>query len=331
MKIFLTGATGFLGSHLIKSLAQDYETVYILSRKTNHPFLDQFPNVKLIKGDITHLDIIESKSDWQELIDEVDFVLHAAALYDLTASFADCYLQNVVGTQNLLKLVKKIKNIKAFYYVSTIAVGDEQSYFLEEDHLPTRKKFIDHYSETKYHAEMIVREIGQQIPIRIFRPGIIVGDSQTGKMDKVDGPYYFIRAIKKYSHLLKRIPFLPMSFNPRTKIPLIPVDHCARFIHLLIKRDNLDSATKTYHLISHETPTTSEFLKDMHKAYGIKTHYIPVIENSIHKTILNLLGIPRELVPFMFSKLSYDKSRTKSELPEIEESSYFNYKDQLFK
>ena len=178
---------------------------------------------------------------------------------------------------------------------------------------------------------MIVREMSQLVPTRIFRPGIIVGDSQTGKMDKVDGPYYFINAIKKYSLILKKIPFLPMSFNPRTKIPMIPVDHCARFIHLLLKRDNYDSKIKTYHLISHETPTTAQFLKDMHNAYGIKTHYIPVLENSIHKTLLNLLGIPRETVPFMFSKLSYDKTRTKAELPEIEESSYFTYKDQLFK
>ena len=330
MKIFITGATGFLGQYLVRELSPMCTTLYVLSRKSDHSFLKSFSNVQIIKGDITNLESIADKDERKMLIEEVDLVVHAAALYDVKASHADSYLHNVVGTQNVLRLVNKIKNLKAFYYVSTIAVGDDQNYFLEEDLFPARTVFNDHYSETKYHAEKIVRETSGERVTRIIRPGIIIGDSVTGKMDKIDGPYYFIEALKKYANLLKPIPFVPLSFNPRTKIPLIPVDHCARFIALLIKRDQYQNILKTYHLISAEVPSTKDFLNDLNQALGIKTQYIPVFQNFFHNSLLNLLGIPSQLVPFMFCKLSYDKTRTKEELPELEESTYSTYKSKFF-
>jgi hypothetical protein len=87
---------------------------------------------------------------------------------------------------------------------------------------------------------------------------------------------------------------------------------------------------KTYHLISAEVPTTSEFLTDVNKVLHIQTKYIPVLKNPLHNSLLNLLGIPKELIPFMFSKLSYDKTRTIEELPELAESTYSSYKEKLF-
>ena len=151
MKIFSTGASGFLGKYLLKELAPMSSHIYVLSRKSDHEFLKGYSNVSVIRGDISNFEIIDNSVERKMLIEEVDLVVHAAALYDVQANHSDSYLQNVVGTQNVLKLVKKIKNIKAFYYVSTIAVGDDKSYFLEEDLLPPRKSFSDHYSETKYH------------------------------------------------------------------------------------------------------------------------------------------------------------------------------------
>jgi len=149
-------------------------------------------------------------------------------------------------------------------------------------------------------------------------------------MNKVDGPYYFILAMKKYSHLLRALPILPLSFNPRTKIPVIPVDHCARYIALLLDRENGSLETKTYHLISAEVPSVKEFLEDLNRTFNLKVKYVPVFKNPVHNVLLKLLGIPNELVPFMFSKLSYDKTRTMNELPELKMSRYSAYKDKLF-
>jgi thioester reductase-like protein len=332
MNLLITGATGFLGKYLIKELVPLYEKVFILTRQNNCEFFLEYPNVEIVQGDITNLDVLflneELRSDF---LSSIDHVLHAAALYDLSASYSSAYLQNIVGTQNMLKLMSTMPNLKAFYYISTIAVGDSETFFLEEDQFPKRKVFSDSYSETKFIAEQLVRNNQTKDYVtRIIRPGIIIGDSVTGIMPKVDGPYFFINAFKKYGHLLKYTPFIPLSFNPRAKLPIIPVDHCAKFIGLLIRKDNFLKAFKTYHLISSDCPSLSEFLKDLNIMVGIQTAYIPVRENKIHNSLLKLLGIPKEVLPFMFSKLSYDKTSTLEDLPEMNESTYSSFKHILF-
>ena len=334
MNILITGGTGFLGGYLIKELADQFDNVYILSRQGSLDKFSKIKNLKYIKGDITNLDVLGmDENDKNAFLDSIDVFLHAAALYDLSANYSACFIQNVVGTQNVLHLINRMKNLKSFYYISTIAVGDQDSFFLDENSLPKRQKFLDAYSETKYLAEQLVREnteTPRHYQTRIIRPGIIIGDSVTQEMPKIDGPYYFIEAFKKYGHLLKLIPFIPLSYNPRAKLPIIPVDHCARFIRLLITRDELKTDLKTYHLVSSELPTLTEFLADLNDMFKLKTHYMAVPENKLHNTLLKLTGIPEEVLPFMFSKLSYDKTSTLEDLPEISESTYSAFKNILF-
>lgn len=331
MNILITGATGFLGSYLVEEIAKDFTSVYLLSRKNQNEKFAHIPNVQIVKGDITALEVLQGPEEEREkILGEIDVVLHAAALYDLGASHAECFLQNVVGTQNVLHLLSGMKKLKAFYYISTIAVGDTKSFFLEEN-LPARALFDDAYSETKYLAEKIVREnLSDRYVTRIIRPGIIIGDSVTLEMPKTDGPYYFLEAYKKHLAVLKFLPLVPLSFNPRAKLPIIPVDHCARFIGLLIKRDERKEEVKTYHLVSSELPTLTEFLKDLNETFQLKTIYFPVRENKVHNSLLKILGIPEGVLPFMFSRLSYDKTSTLEDLPEIKESTYSSYKHILF-
>lgn len=332
MNILITGGTGFLGAYLVRLLSAQFDTVYLLSRQKNLEKFNDFPNVKIVSGDITSLDVLSmGENEKGEFLDKIDVVLHAAALYDLSASHAACFTQNVVGTQNILHLLNAMKNLKAFYYISTIAVGDPDSYFLDENVLPKRVKFEDAYSETKYLAEQIVRaNVSAKYVTRIIRPGIITGDSETFEMPKVDGPYYFIEAFKKYGHLLKLLPVVPLSYNPKAKMPIIPVDHCARLIALLIQRERFTPDLKTYHLVASELPTLREFLSDLNQEFQLQTYYLPVKENAVHNSLLKLLGIPKEVLPFMFSRLSYDKTSTLEDLPEINESTYSAFKKSLF-
>lgn len=332
MNILITGGTGFLGSYLIRELCGEFDTVYVLSRQGSLKKFSDLSNIKFVTGDITSLEVLSLEGvERTQFLESVDVILHAAALYELSASYSDCFIHNVVGTQNILHLANTMKNLKAFYYVSTIAVGDPDTFFLEEDVFPKRKHFFDAYSETKYLAEQIIREnTSSNYVTRIFRPGIIIGDSVTKKMSKIDGPYYFIEAFKKYSASLKYVPLLPLSFNPHSKMPIIPVDHCARFMRLLIQRDKFEKKLKTYHLVSLESPTLKEFLSDLNARFGVKTRYFPVAKNVVHNSLLKFTGIPKEVLPFMFSRLTYDKTSTLKDLPEIKESTYSTFKNILF-
>jgi thioester reductase-like protein len=329
MQVFITGATGFLGKYLVAQLAPHVEKIFVLTRNTSKNSFSHISNVILVKGDITHSDIFSSDTDRLNILNNVDIFVHAAALYDIKGSYSDLYLHNVLGTQNILSLLKKSSALKAFYYVSTIAVADENSYYLDEYSLPERKVFSDYYSQTKYAAEKLVRMDSLKVPLRIIRPGIIVGDSQTGAMEKIDGPYYFIEAIKKLKTVLNFTPYLPLAFNPNTKIPMIPVDHCANCIKDVILKDDYSSDLKTYHLISDEIPTIKKFMGDIALKLGINTKFIPIKNNKISTEILPFLGVPKEVVPFMFSKVSYDKSLTLKDIPALKESRYSDYKDKL--
>lgn len=326
MKILITGGTGFLGQYLVRNLAREGHTQTLLGRTKSDLFSD------LAQCEFFRVDLSDPQAHLalEDCLFSADVIIHLAALYDIRAGYDKAFMHNVVGTQNALKIAKRCKNLKAFYAISTIAVGDETSFYLGEDELPLRKSFGDAYSQTKYLAEKLVRESSGDFPVRILRPGIIVGDSQSGFMPKADGPYYFMDAFKKYLPLVKAMKVLPLPYNPSTKIPLIPVDHCASAIAALVNRDDYSPETKGYHLISEDVPTVAEFLSDMAFKLDLKTEFIPVKENPLHHHLLKWMGVPTELVRFMFSRLSYDKTRTNVELPELQESRYSEYKKNLF-
>lgn len=333
MKIFITGGTGFLGKRLVLELAKTAEVVFVLTRQSSIKEFENMPHIVLVQGDITSPEVVKIADDRKKIRDQVTHVIHAAAFYDLKGSHHESYLQNVVGTQNVLHFLKSIDHLQNFLYVSTIAIADDQNYFIEENSYPSRFHFNDFYSKTKYLAEGLVREFSLQLNCKflIVRPGIIVGDSRSGEMDKIDGPYYFIEAFKKYNVLLDKIKIAPLSFNPRSKIPIIPVDHCAYFISLILKREDQCKNLDTFHLISDQIPSVQDFLNDLKEKFNLKTIFIPIPKNIISNNLLLMLGIPKEVIPFMFSKLSYDKSVVNRVIPEILTSKYSLYKNSLLK
>jgi len=329
MKILILGGTGFLGKYLVRELAINASKIYVVCRNKHKNTFQEFTNIEMVTGDITDTEVIKDSHIKNAILSDCDVIIHAAALYDVKAAYQEIYLHNVVGTQNVLQLLKKTKNLKAFYYVSTIAVADEQSECLTEDCLPIRTVFHDNYSKTKYYAEKLVREYAAthpQLPIRIVRPGVIVGDSVTGEIANVNGPYYFLQFLKKYDHLIKKIPIMPMTFNPNSHLHIIPVDHAAHYIFLLINRDLYDEQLKTYHLICIDPPKISQFLDDISRTLGLETQFQPIPSNKVFSFIMPFLKIPKEIIPFMFSRISYDKTLTLKDLPELKNSKYADFK-----
>lgn len=333
MKILLLGGTGFLGKYLVKELALSASKIFILTRDINSNAFSQYSNVELVKGDITDLEVIKDPTQKKLILSESDIIIHAAALYKVNADYEELYIHNVVGTQNVLHLLNQAKLLKAFYYISTIAVADEQRERLEENSLPERDSFKNNYSKTKYYAEKLVREYydkHKKLPIRIIRPGMIIGDSQTGYSENINGPYYVVNFLKKFKNLINKIAVLPLSFNPDTILHLIPVDHVANFIYLIISRDQYSQEIKTFHLICSDPPSISDFLNDISQELGLKTKFYPMANNKAYNFILPYIKIPKEIIPFMFSTISYDKTYTLKDLPELKNSKYADFKRVFF-
>jgi len=331
MNLFITGATGFLGKYLLRNLVDKFDVIYVLSRNSLPEEFLKYKNIVLVKGDLSALQMINSKDDREKIIETVTHVIHAAAFYDLTADHKTCFENNVLGTKNVINLINKIKHLEVVNYISTIAVAGEDTDFLAESPLTKMPKFRDHYSSTKFLAEKLMTEAFHQgFRLNILRPGIIVGDSESGYIEKIDGPYYFIELFKKLKLLKHTSLVLPLSFNPESKIPVIPVDHCARLISHAILLDN-DHQIHFLHLISDEQPSIQQFLNDINTRFDFNIKYIPVRKNLLHQILLARLGIPKEVIPFMFSKIDYDKSVTYKLLPEIKESKYSRFKESLLK
>jgi len=181
MKLFITGGTGFLGISLVKELASDAEKIYLLVRKRSFikasKTFKNFNNVEVVIGDITQPNILIDEKIKTEICSNVDSIFHIAGLYNPEASYSDCLIYNVAGTQNMLSFSSLFKNLKVFHYMSTIAVCGNYQGILKEAELDVGQSFNNHYEKTKFDAELIVRSwnFPKQVFTRIYRPGILIG------------------------------------------------------------------------------------------------------------------------------------------------------------
>ncbi len=336
MKILITGATGYLGKEILKNpILQDHDLVLLTRNKDKKNSIDgSNQKISWVRGDLTHPEIFFSEDDKSYALD-VDLVLHAAAFYDLEGSYADCFMGNVVATTNILNFYKNSKKLQAFHYVSTIAIFDPlgEKHLFEND-FPERTIFDDHYSHTKYITESVFRNFkfkNDKIVKRIYRPGIIVCSSLNSKNYKKDGPYYFAKSLKTFGPLLHYLPFIPLNYDPEATIPIVPVDHVANFMVHSLFNTNFNKRLSTYHLISDSIPKLSKFLESLLCSLKIPGKVKATEINLFNDFILKKIGIPKETIPFMFHRHSYDKSNSAADFEVGFTSHYGDYHDVLMK
>ena len=339
MKVLMTGGTGFLGRYILADLISHCEKIYLLIRKQSiekaKVFFSQYENVVLITGDLDNMDVIEGSEEYKTLKEEIDTIVHVAAYYDIEGKISDCYINNVIGTQNLLYFANSCPELKDFHYVSTYAVSGDYKGTFYEDELDYSQSFPNNYSETKYFAEFQVKnwEFKPSLKRRIYRLGILVGDSVEGTMPKIDGPYYFTEFLIKHLDkldLFNNLPIFPIPFSKNTLFPIIPVDHAKDYIIEGIVNNPSPLSSRTYHVIGMSSPTIQEFLEDCFDALGITAKPYPIPNSQLGPYIFEALGIPKELNHYGYSECIFDQRCFKEDLSSKRNSHYREFKESLF-
>ena len=252
MACFMTGATGFIGRHVLELLLERKETVYCLVRKSSEDRLEeralQLQHLKgrvvPVRGDLTQARLGIDAAKLAELAETgIDHFFHLAALYDLSADSEALVRANVEGTRHALELALALE-AGCLHYVSSVAVAGHYEGTFTEAMLEQAEHLADPYASTKHDAEVLVRSEYSR-PYRIYRPSIVVGHSRTGEIDKVDGIYLIFRGIQR---LRESIPsWIPRIGIETGSLNVVPVDYVAKAIDHIAYAKDLDG--KTFHIV----------------------------------------------------------------------------------
>jgi len=233
MHYFITGATGFIGKRLVKKLLERKgTTVYFLLRAESAAKVADLhahwglttakaqTRAVAIHGDLTLPRLGVSAADLKLLKGKVDHFHHLAAVYDLGADEDSQVAVNIDGTRNAVELAQALE-AGHFHHVSSIAAAGLYEGVFREDMFEEAEGLDHPYFKTKHESEKIVRK-ECRLPWTVYRPAMVVGDSTTGEMDKIDGPYYFFKLIQRMRQILP--PWMPSVGLEGGRINIVPVD-----------------------------------------------------------------------------------------------------------
>jgi NAD(P)-dependent dehydrogenase (short-subunit alcohol dehydrogenase family) len=263
MSYFVTGATGFIGRNLVELLLEREGTIYVLVREGSKGRLEELRNrwgvdpdrVVGIVGDLSQPGLGISDEDVERLRGEIDHLFHLAAIYDMTADAASQNVANVEGTRHMVQFAEDVEAGRV-HMVSSIAAAGLYKGVWREDMFEEAEDLDNHpYFRTKHDSEGIVRTECTR-PWRIYRPGIVVGNSETGEMDKIDGPYYFFKLIRRLRGTVPE--WVPMPGIEGREINLVPVDFVARAMDHIAHVEGLDG--RAFHLTDPSPKTAGEVI-----------------------------------------------------------------------
>ena len=331
----VTGATGFIGSNLVQRLLARGESVHAIvregSRERFEATAQHWPGgekLKLVSGDLLEPMMGVSEEWIAEHRGKIDHAFHLAAIYDMTASEARNEELNTGGTAHLLELVAELQP-GTLHHVSSVAVAGSYEGVFTEQMFDEGQTLPSPYHRTKFESEKLVRDLSA-VPWRIYRPAVVIGDSRTGKIDKVDGPYYFFKAIRRARNVLPS--WLPLIGPEIGETNIVPVDFVADAIVEIAHKPGLDGSA--FHLASPRMMSSAEALNDFAKAANAPhlalrlppgpldpltaqtnalLRSLPGV-TTVAETVLDEFGIPTEVIEHTGFSCSFDTTQTDAAL-----------------
>ncbi|MDB4965736.1 MAG: Sorbitol-6-phosphate 2-dehydrogenase [Myxococcales bacterium] len=293
----VTGFPAFTARRLVERLlaktADDH--VYILARDKFRDaateFLASLPpsssaRAKIIEGDVADMDLGLAGGDYKALAAEITAIHHTAAVYYLGAKKELVERVNVDGTRTMLELAGDCARLRRFTHWSTSQVSGARSGVILEEELDCGQRFRNVYEETKFRAERMVREAARRLPITILRPGIIVGDSKSGEIDKFDGPYYLLVLIVSSPIDVH----LPLPGRGSSPLNLVPIDYVVEAA-IALSRDPR-AAGGTFHLTD-PAPFSARTVYELVAQRAEKKAPRGVIPTGLARALLKAPGLER--------------------------------------
>jgi NAD(P)-dependent dehydrogenase (short-subunit alcohol dehydrogenase family) len=338
MTYFVTGATGFIGRHLVERLLDREGDIYVLVREGSTDKLETLidrwgprarDRVRPVIGDLSQprLDVSdEVVASLREL--GVEHFFHLAAVYDMTADEEANRVANVDGTRHAVELANTLE-AGIFHHTSSIAAAGLYKGLFREDMFDEGQKLDHPYYRTKFESEKIART-QTKIPWRVYRPAVVVGNSKTGEMDKIDGPYYFFTAIKMARHYLPG--WFPLVGPELGYTNIVPVDYVAAAMDYIAHQPGLDG--QAFHLTSPKSQRSGEvwntfaraahapqlsirldakLLKALPKGTISMLMQLPALR-GVRKAILADFGIPEEVIGYIGLTAQFDTRDTERAL-----------------
>jgi len=333
MRYFVTGASGFIGKRLVKRLiARADATVYFLmleSEAAKVAGLREFWGADAMRaipvlGDITKAGLDVTEAEQKKLEGEVEHFFHLAAVYDLRADADIQVAANVEGTRHAVEFAAAI-GAKRFHHISSIAAAGLYDGVFREDMFDEAEHLEHPYFATKHAGEGIVRA-ECRVPWRVYRPGLVVGDSTTGEMDKIDGPYYFFRLIQKLRKALP--PWMPTIGIEGGRINIVPVDFVVAALDHLAHLDGHDG--ECFHLTDPNPMRVGDLLNVFARAahapqmtlrinaallgfipQGVKASLLALTPvHRIRRELMKDLGLPDGILQFVNYPTRFDCRET---------------------
>jgi NAD(P)-dependent dehydrogenase (short-subunit alcohol dehydrogenase family) len=329
MTYFVTGATGFIGRHLVERLLEREGKIHVLVREGSQEKLDALieswgpeaaDRVVPVTGDLGQDRLGLSDKQIAKLDGEIDHFFHLAAIYDMTADEERNATLNVGGTKNAIALANAIK-AGTFHHVSSIAAAGLYKGNFREDMFDEGQPLDHPYHRTKFESEKLARTEVEGA-WRVYRPAIVVGNSKTGEMDKIDGPYYFFKAIQKVRHYLPEwVPLVGPEFGDTNVVPVDYVagamDHIAhlpdldgRAFHLANPRpqksgDVMNQFAKAAHAPQLAMRVDKKLTSMLPKGTISMLMQLPALK-GVRRTFLADFGIPEEVIDYIGLTASFD-------------------------